>query len=106
MRPADLARASGIGRDSISGYQHGRTLPTPGNAAALATVLGVTVQELLGVEAAPPAAPPPIPAFGVSAVPGRPDRVRLQMDREINFSTLVKIGTLLEEERQAATPPA
>ena len=43
---SDLAKASGMGRDSISQYVHGRSVPTPKNLKKLATALGVETDVL------------------------------------------------------------
>ena len=39
---SDLARASGLGRDSISQYARGRSIPSPKNLSKLANALGTT----------------------------------------------------------------
>lgn len=41
MNQSDLARAAGLGRDSISQYIRGRSVPTPQNLAKLADALGI-----------------------------------------------------------------
>jgi transcriptional regulator with XRE-family HTH domain len=46
-RQSDLARASGLGRDSISQYVRGRTFPTPVNLEKLAEALKVGAEFLL-----------------------------------------------------------
>lgn len=43
---SDLARASGMGRDSISQYVRGRSVPSPKNLAKLADALDVEVNVL------------------------------------------------------------
>jgi transcriptional regulator with XRE-family HTH domain len=44
---SDLARASGLGRDSISTYINGSTKPSPKNLAKIAQVIGCRVAELM-----------------------------------------------------------
>jgi transcriptional regulator with XRE-family HTH domain len=44
---SDLARATGLGRDSVSTYINGTTRPTPKNLAKIAQALGVDSRELL-----------------------------------------------------------
>ena len=41
MSQSDLARASGMGRDSISQYVHGRSVPSPKNLQKLCDALDV-----------------------------------------------------------------
>ena len=43
---SDLSRASGVGRDSISNYIRGKTVPTPQNLQKLADALGVDGADL------------------------------------------------------------
>lgn len=54
MTQSDLARRTGIGRDSISTYVNGRSLPTPQNLALLAQALGCETADLRPTLAAPP----------------------------------------------------
>jgi transcriptional regulator with XRE-family HTH domain len=44
---SDLARATGLGRDSISTYINGTTRPTPKNLGKIAQALGVEARDLL-----------------------------------------------------------
>ena len=46
MSQSDLSRASGMGRDSISQYVRGRSVPAPRNLAKLADALDVEVDVL------------------------------------------------------------
>ena len=46
MSQSDLSRASGMGRDSISQYVRGRSVPAPRNLAKLAEALNVEVDVL------------------------------------------------------------
>ena len=46
MNQSDLARAAKMGRDSISTYIRGRSVPTPMNLEKLAAALSVTPDEL------------------------------------------------------------
>ena len=45
-RQSGLARASGLGRDSISQYARGRSIPSPKNLSKLANALGVDTEVL------------------------------------------------------------
>jgi transcriptional regulator with XRE-family HTH domain len=47
---SDLARASGLGRDSISTYIRGMVTPTQGNLKQIADALGCSTDELLPAE--------------------------------------------------------
>lgn len=97
MSQADLSRACGLGRDSISSYVAGKTLPEPKNAKALADALGVTVPELYpgAVENAVDAE---IPALQLTGVAGHPNRAWLRINRALSFTAAAKIIAVLEEE--------
>src|SRR5438552_15688350 len=45
-RQSDLAREAGLGRDSISQYVNGKSLPDSGNAQKLADAFGIDVQKV------------------------------------------------------------
>jgi transcriptional regulator with XRE-family HTH domain len=47
MRQSDLAKATGLGRDSISNYFNGKTIPNPENLLRLSDALGCTPEDLL-----------------------------------------------------------
>lgn len=97
LSQADLARESGLGRDSVSNYVNAKTLPEPKQAKALADALGVTVPELYpgAVEAAVDAE---IPAVELRQVAGHPGKAWLRVNRALSFATAAKIIALLEEE--------
>jgi len=44
---SDLARRAGVGRDAISTYINGRSVPEPLNRQKIADALGVSVEELV-----------------------------------------------------------
>ena len=46
MSQSDLARAAGLGRDSISTYVRGRSVPAPSSLQKLAKALNVDAEEL------------------------------------------------------------
>jgi len=46
MSQSDLARSAGLGRDSISTYVRGRSVPTPSSLEKLAKALNVDAEEL------------------------------------------------------------
>jgi transcriptional regulator with XRE-family HTH domain len=101
MSQADLARAAGLGRDSISSYVNGRNLPKPKSAQALADALGVTVPQIYpgAVERAVDAE---IPAVELRQVAGHPGKAWLRVNRAVSFSTAAKIIALLEAEDASA----
>lgn len=96
MTQSDLARASGLGRDSISGYVRGRNLPEPKSAKAIADALGITVEELYP-GAAERAIDNELPAFDMRAAAGHPGHAWLRINRKVPFGIAAKIAALIEE---------
>lgn len=47
MTQSDLSRATGLGRDSISAYTNGKSLPTAENAKRIADILNCLVTDLI-----------------------------------------------------------
>jgi len=99
-RQSDLARASGLGRDSISGYMRGRNMPEPTSAQRLADALGVTVEQLYpgSVERA---IDHEMPSLEFRQAAGHPGRVWLRVNRMVPFGTASRTVSLLQEADEA-----
>lgn len=97
---SELARQSGLPRDSISVYIRGRSLPTPASLKQLASALGVATDELLPnhVESAIDEDNPSI-EFKVS--PNMPDRAWLRVNRLVTIRAALKIMDILENDNVA-----
>ena len=97
---SELARQSGLPRDSISVYIRGRSLPTPASLKQLATALGVSGEELLPnhVESAIDEDHPSI-EFKVS--PNMPDKAWLRVNRLVSVRAALKIMDILENDNVA-----
>lgn len=94
-RQADLHRASGVAKDSISSYYNAKILPTDYNLRKLAQALGVTPGALL-----PGVSPdsPPLPeneTLAMLDVPGSLTLKRLRVNRVVNIGTAVKVIDLV-----------
>jgi transcriptional regulator with XRE-family HTH domain len=96
MTQSDLARASGLGRDSISGYVRGRNLPEPKSAKAIADALTVSVEDLYP-GAAERAMDSELPAIEMRQAAGQPGKAWLRVNRMVDYGTAAKIIALLEE---------
>lgn len=95
---SELARQSGLPRDSISTYVRGRSLPTPQNLAVLAECLGVAPEELLPNHAES-AIDEENPAFEMKVSTSAPGTAWVRVNRLVTMATAVKIADLLEHDR-------
>jgi transcriptional regulator with XRE-family HTH domain len=88
-----------VGRDQISHYSRGISLPRPEVLRALAKALGCEPRDL--VPAGVPSTVTPA-AFRMVSIDG--DRVQLTVNRVVSFETATKIVALLaEEDKRAST---
>lgn len=98
---SELARQSGLPRDSISVYVRGRSLPTPTSLQALARAFGISAQELLPnhVEGA---IDEDAPSLDIKVSPNMPGSAWLRVNRLVSVKTALRIAELLESEDNAA----
>jgi transcriptional regulator with XRE-family HTH domain len=87
---SDLARASGIGKDSISGYIRGRSFPGPNKLKQIADALGVPKEKLLR-NSVQSALAEELPAVEVTQSIGHPDRVWLQVNRSVSRMVAARV---------------
>lgn len=97
-RQADLHRASGVAKDSISSYYNAKILPTDYNLTKLARALGVTPGALM-----PGVSPdsPPMPEIETLAmwdVPGSAGLKRLRVNRIVSIGTAVKVIDMVNSD--------
>lgn len=94
---SELARQSGLPRDSISVYIRGKSLPTPTSLPALALALGISTEELLPnhIEGAIDEDHPSM-EFKVS--PNAPDKAWLRVNRLVTVRMALKIMDMLETD--------
>lgn len=96
-RQADLVRASGVVRSSISAYLNGHQTPTSANLHAIAKALGTTPEDLLpnyakaNIEA-------DRPSFEIRASSGDPLRPWVILNRRMTMGAAAKIATIVEED--------
>jgi transcriptional regulator with XRE-family HTH domain len=96
MRQADLARSSGLPRDSISKYIGGKAYPTPTSLAKLAKALGCKAEDLLP-EAIMSAFDGEEPALELRQAPGHPDKAWLRVNQALPFDVAAQIVALINE---------
>lgn len=106
MSQSDLARAVwgttednrgytvARGRERISQYIRGKSLPDPKNLAAIARALHVTPEELAPDIAAASVATDN-PEVGMTAIAGHPDKVLLQVNKLVPFGIAAQVINLL-----------
>lgn len=94
---SDLARAAGLGRDAISTYVRGRSLPGPLNLRKLADALGMSPHQLLP-NAAENAVDNDVPAFEMRAAVGHPDQVWVRLNRQLTLRQALAIARVLDAE--------
>lgn len=94
---ADLAHAAGIGRDAVSTYVRGRSLPTPLSLKKMADALGVEPHTLMpnGRENA---IDNDTPSFEMRESVGHPGRVWVRVNRLLSFRQALAIAHVLDAE--------
>lgn len=94
---SDLARETGIGKDSISGYVRGRSFPNPPSLKRICDALEVTRDQLLP-NSLQAAMDEELPAIELRQAVGHGNKVWLRVNRAMSFATAAKIVTLIEED--------
>lgn len=94
---SELARLTGLPRDSISTYINGKSLPRPDSLTKLAEALGVDEEFLLPnhTEAAILDANPEV---SLRTAPGQPGVAWLSVNRLVSLPTAVKIVDMLSRD--------
>lgn len=91
---SELARASGLGRDSISTYVRGQTFPEPKNLRKLADALNTTTFDLLP-NATMKAMEAETPALEIRQAHGHSDRVFIRINQLVTLEQASQIFEIL-----------
>jgi len=83
MSQSDLSRASGMGRDSISQYVRGRSMPSPRNIHKLSDALGIEVDDLFPNYEAQ-SSTSASPTLEIKSIDAEADKVRLRVNIEVS----------------------
>ena len=96
---SELARQSGLPRDSISTYIRGRAFPTPKSLQKLAECLNVLPAEVLpnSVESA---VDEDLPAFEMRVSTAAPSMAWVRVNQLVSLSTATRIADLLEGDKR------
>ena len=97
MNQADLARLSGLGRDSISTYVRGRSVPSPQNLQKIAKALGVD-KDILYPNYAAAAALVEEPTLQIKAVDGSADSMWLVINMKVPAEKAIEVMKILKSE--------
>lgn len=96
LRQSDLARLTGMGRDSISQYVNGNTLPTEENSRKLAKALNVGFDEIYPPNFRREAADTANHGLRLTQVVGEPNKCWLYINRPMTFALAAEIIKLIE----------
>ena len=96
-RQVDLSRASGIGRDSISTYLKGKTVPSRLSLQKMAKVFQIEPDQLYPNYAADAVAEEEVPALEIKAVSGRPGKMWVQVNQELTNDQAMRIMSIINE---------
>lgn len=100
LSQADISRATGLGRDSISRYFRGQTQPDPLSVLKLARALDCKPRDLDPGAVDVPLQPPAngAPAMDVRQSSSDPTKGVLQINLELPFRTIAEIMRLVDEQ--------
>lgn len=97
---ADLARRSGLTKDSISTYIRGKVFPTPNSVNKLSKVFGLPMEQIMPNHIAQAIADDH-PSFDARESPGHPGLMRVRMDKLVSMAVFAKISALLADDETA-----
>ncbi|WP_048647541.1 helix-turn-helix domain-containing protein [Nitratireductor soli] len=96
-RQSDLARRSGLTKDSVSTYVRGKAFPTPASVAKLASAFGAPAEEIFPNHVHN-AIVEDTPDFELKVSPGDTTKAWLRINRQVRFDTAAKIAEMLAED--------
>jgi len=97
LNQSDIARLSGLGRDSVSQYIRGRSVPTPQNLEKLAEALNLQPNDLFPNYAAQ-AVISEQPTFQIKSVEHEPESMWLIVNTKVSAVKAVQIMQILNDK--------
>src|SRR5206468_11690064 len=97
-RQSDLAREAGLGRDSISQYVNGKSLPDSGNAQKLADAFGIDVQKVYPPRFMRASNQSQTPSIQLTQASDDPGKAWLYINKALSYATAAEIIALLKDE--------
>lgn len=91
---AELARAAGLGRDSVSTYIRGTVFPDTKNLKKLADALGMTPQQLMPADMAQHIQAE-VPALEIRQSASDPNKVFIRINRTVTIEQAAQIFSIL-----------
>lgn len=91
---AELARAAGLGRDSISTYIRGKVFPDPKNLKRIADAFGMTPQQMMPSDMTS-AIDAEVPALEMRQSAADPTKVHIRINRTVTVEQASKIFSIL-----------
>jgi transcriptional regulator with XRE-family HTH domain len=95
---SELARRSGVQRESVSNYVNANTMPDLPNVKKLAGALGVKPEDLLPNISEAQFDRDINPSLEIKASSDDPSRSWVRLNREVSTATVLKIMQVLEED--------
>lgn len=95
---SDLARAAGMGRDAVSTYVRGRSLPEPKSLKKLADAFRLEPQQLLP-NAMMEAMDDELPALEIKQAVGHPDKCWLRINQMVSMDKAMRVMQILNDEK-------
>ena len=96
---SEMARKTGVGRDAISTYVRGRSLPEPGTLKKMADALSMDPAELLP-NAVESAVDRDLPALEIREAIGHPGMAWLRVNRRVTTTQALRIMQILQERQE------
>ena len=91
---SDLARHSGLGRDSISQYVRGRSVPSPKNLAKLSAALGIA-EEILFPNYDAQANSIEVPTFQIKSIDSDAANVWVRINMKVPLKRAIELGQII-----------
>ena len=101
---SEMARRAGIGRDAISTYVRGRSLPEPATLKRMAEALGMEPTELLP-NAFEAAVDNGLPALEIREAVGHPGKAWIRVNQRVSTQQAIRIMQILQERDDGPTAP-
>ena len=101
LRPSEVARRAGIGRDSLSLYMNAKTLPTAVSLRKIADALGISAEELMPGTGERGPDRLIAPEFEMTALSNNAELSWLRINKLVSTGCAMQVIQLLIEDERA-----